>query len=135
MALLKVQVETEKPGTVLVRAKAAPGRELDSRPIAGFYVRRRFEGDTFKINEWHEFSPRWMEFIDTPPPEWMEKIQAREGNRDDLMAKAQFENAKTPEQKLAESMFSMASLMHAQPAEAINQATGKRSTLSLNKVS
>jgi hypothetical protein len=133
MAVLKVQVETEKPGTVLVRAKAAPGREGDSRPIAGFYVRRRYEGDTFKISEWHEFSPRWMEFIDTPPDGWIEKIQAREGSRDDLMAKAQVENSKTPEQRIAESMFSMASLMQQAPAEQINQSTGKRSTLSLNK--
>lgn len=133
MAVLKVQVETEKPGIVLVRAKAAPGREGDSRPIAGFYVRRRYEGDTFKINEWHEFSPRWMEFVDQPPPDWLEKIEAREGSRDDLFAKAQIENAKTPEQKLAESMFSMASMMNAQPSAAINQSTGKRSTLGLNK--
>lgn len=126
MALLKVQVETERPGIVTVRAKAAPGREMDSRPIAGFYVRRRYEGDEFKISTWQEFSPRWMEFVDTPPQDWLDNIKAREGERDDFMAKAAVENAKTPQQRLAETFLSMAQIAAGGgDGGTINQATGK----------
>jgi hypothetical protein len=125
MALLRAQVETERPGIVTVRAKAAPGREMDARPIAGFFVRRRYEGDTFQINDWVEFSPRWMEFIDKPPDGWIEKIQEREKEQLDLMAKAEIENAKTPEQRMAEQFISMAQMASGGVVQTINQATGK----------
>ena len=132
MAVLRVQTETERPGIITVRAKAAPGREMDAKPVAGFFVRRRFEGDTFKINEWHEFSPRWMEFVDNPPQEWLDKINAREQNNQQIQTRAEAENAKTPETRIAETMFSMASVMRNQEGGTINQATGKVSkTLSL----
>lgn len=124
MALLKVQVETERPGIVKVRAKAAPGREGDARPIAGFFVRRRYEGDEFMIADWKEFSPRWMEFVDTPPDGWVEKIKAREGDVDVMARKAEAENAKTPEQRIAAQMLSMANVLN-QEMGSINQATGK----------
>lgn len=88
MALLQLQVETDRPGLVKVRAKAAAGREMDSRPLAGFYIRRRYEGDTFAINDWREFSPRWMEFIEEPPKEWLDAIEKREGVREIVMAEA-----------------------------------------------
>jgi len=133
MAVLQVQVETERNGTVAVRAKAAPGREMDSRPIAGFYVRRRFEGDVFKINDWKEFSPRWMEFVETPPNGWQEQIDAREQANDQALVRAEIENNRSPREQIMSQMFSMASLMGNQPVETINQATGKRGTLKLSE--
>lgn len=125
MAILKVQVETERPGIVTVRAKAAPGREMDARPIAGFFVRRRYAGDTFKINDWTEFSPRWMEFVDTPPEGWIERIKAREGNIELMAQRAEAENAKSAEQRVAEQMLSMAQIAKGGEEQLINQATGK----------
>lgn len=127
MALLKVQVETERPGIVQVRAKAAPGREMDSKPVAGFFVRRRFEGDVFMIAEWHEFSPRWMEFVDPDkvPKDWIEKIESREGNRNFLIAQAERENAKSPRELMAEAFMSMAQAAGGGDVLTINQSTGK----------
>jgi len=127
MAVLQVQVETERPGTVTVRAKAAPGREMDARPIAGFYVRRRFEGETFKINDWHEFSPRWMEFVDDPPADWVEKIKAREGDIELKVQKAEEENALSPRDQIMRQMLSMAQMAQGGETQSINQATGRLS--------
>lgn len=126
MAVLQVQVETERPGTVTVRAKAAPGREMDARPVAGFYVRRRYEGDTFKISDWKEFSPRWMEFVDDPPAEWLEKIKAREGEIELMAAKAEEENSLSPREQVMRQMLSMAQVAAGGgETQTINQSTGK----------
>lgn len=125
MAVLRVQVETERPGIVKVRAKAAPGREMDARPVAGFFVRRRYEGDEFMINDWQEFSPRWMEFVDDPPPEWIEKIKAREGEIELVAKKAAEENALSPREQMLRQMLSMADVMRDRDERSINQATGK----------
>lgn len=125
MTVLRVQVETERPGIVTVRAKAAPGHESDARPIAGFFVRRRYEGDTFKINAWHEFSPRWMEFVDDPPADWIEKIKGREGDIELVARKAAEENALSPRDHLMRQMFSVAQLMSDPDVRTINQASGK----------
>jgi len=127
MAVLQVLLETERPGTVAVRAKAAPGREMDAKPIAGFYVRRRFAGETFKINDWKEFSPRWMEFIDEPPAEWLTKIKAREGDIELMAQKAEEENALSPREQIMRQMLSMAQVAQGGGGETqtINQATGK----------
>lgn len=136
MAVLKVQVETERDGIVRVRALAAPGREMDAKPVAGFFVRRRFEGDEFMLANWHEFSPRWMQFVDKPPQDWLDKINAREQNNLQVQTRSEAENAKTPEQRIAETMFSMASVMKDSDAGTINMASGKVTppkTLSLNK--
>lgn len=111
--VLRAQVETERPGTVKVRAKAAPGHELDARPIGGFYVRRRYEGDVFYIAKPEDFSPRWMEFVDQPPKDWLEKIGIREEQREAFMVRAAEENAKTPDA----AMFSMAEAGRAKPVE------------------
>lgn len=135
MALLQVQTETDRPGKVLVQAKPAPGREMDARPIGGFYIRRRYAGDQFRINDWTEFSPRWMEFIEEPPAEWKEKILAREGDIRLMAEKAAEENVLTPVDLMKREMFSMASMMRPQVEQTLNQATGKvsRETLSLGK--
>lgn len=111
--VLRAQVETEKPGTVRVRAKAAPGHELDARPIGGFYVRRRFAGDEFKIAKPEDFSPRWMEFVDQPPKEWLDKISIREEERGQFMAQSVEENFKPP----AEREFSMAEVGRSKPVQ------------------
>ncbi len=124
--LLRAQVETERPGKVLVRAKAAPGKDGDGRPIGGFYVRRRYAGDEFRINDWQEFSPRWMEFVDEPPKDWIEKIEGREGMRMDLMAEAEVSNAKSPDQRFAEMLLSMSQVANGGGERGtINFATGK----------
>lgn len=126
MAVLQVQVETERPGLVTVRAKAAPGREMDARPVAGFYVRRRFEGDTFKIGDWKDFSPRWMEFVDDPPAEWVERIKAREGDIELMAQKAEEENSLSPREQVMRQMLSMAQVAAGGgETQSINQATGR----------
>jgi hypothetical protein len=126
MAVLQVQLETERAGTVTVRAKAAPGRESDAKAIAGFYVRRRYAGDTFKINSWREFSPRWMEFVDEPPAEWLTQIKAREGEIEVMAQKAEEENALSPRDQIMRQMLSMAQVAAGGgETHSINQATGK----------
>ena len=69
--------EIEKPGTVLVQAVASADRMDDAHPIAGFFVRRRYHGDTFMIASPEEFSPKWMRFVEEPPKEWKEKLSKR----------------------------------------------------------
>lgn len=106
--VLRATTETERPGKILVRAKAAPGRENDAKPVAGFFVRRRYAGDEFRINDWNEFSPRWMEFVDEPPKDWLKKIGLREEDREQFMAKAMEENKLTPQELMQRQVFSMA---------------------------
>ena len=125
MAVLRAQVETERPGIVTVRAKSAPGREMDARPIAGFFVRRRYEGEQFKISDWREFSPRWMEFIDTPPSDWLDNIKVTEGCREDFIAKAELENARSPRERMAEQVFSMLSMMKDREEKVLEHSTGR----------
>ena len=69
-ASVKVETEIEKPGTVMVRAVAHGEAINDGRPVAGFFVRRRYDGDRFLLASPDEFSPTWMRFEDTPPKEW-----------------------------------------------------------------
>jgi hypothetical protein len=71
----QVITETEKPGTVLVRAFANQDRMGDARPIAGFFVRRRYHGDTFLLARPEEFSPTWMRFVNDPPAEWADQLK------------------------------------------------------------
>lgn len=112
----QVIVETEKPGIVRVRAIASPDKQMDARPVAGFFVRRRYHGDIFAIAKWEEFSTRWMEFVDQPPQEWIEKIQAKYGEIPEL-ARAEQEE---PEPKT----FSMGELAK-QPTATMNYSTGQ----------
>lgn len=106
----EVNVIDELPtqGGVLVRAKAAKGHEEDARPIGGFFIRRRYAGDTFRINDWKQFSANWMEFVDEPPQAWLEAMKLDADKKAELMAKAQEEQRETPEQKL---VFAMSQLM------------------------
>jgi hypothetical protein len=80
MQAATVQVMTERPRTgndVLVRAVANESQMSDGKPMAGFFIRRRYHGDTFYIRKASEFSARWMEFIDTPPDAWLASIKNR----------------------------------------------------------
>lgn len=73
---VQVITETENPrGFVLVEAQAHESRMGDGRPIAGFYVQRRYHGQRFRIEKPEEFSPNWMRFVEDPPKEWVEKLK------------------------------------------------------------
>lgn len=76
------------PKGVRVRCLAAKGHEGDARPISGFYIRRRYEGDEFLIPSWEMFSSNWMEFVDEPPAEWLEKLEERDQRKIEVAAKA-----------------------------------------------
>lgn len=137
MAVLRAQVETERPGIVTVRAITPHGKEGDARPVCGFFVRRRYPGDTFQINDWTEFSPKWMEFVDAPPEGWREKIEAKYHEIAIAVAKAEEEDRLSPRERMQREVFSMADLQKGGGEELVmNQATGavsKRSTLRLQK--
>lgn len=136
MAVLRAQVETERPGIVTVRAICPAGKEGDARPVCGFFVRRRYPGDTFQINDWTEFSPVWMEFIDEPPAGWREKIDVKYKERKIAVAKAEAEDQLSPRERMQRDVFSMAELQKNQAELVINQATGAvkpRPTLGLQK--
>lgn len=140
--VLKVHVETERDGIVTVEAfseeavaGASPGVSgkvlADANKPAGFFVRRRYHGDRFKINDWKEFSPKWMRFVDTPPEGWIEQINAREGQRQSSLEAATVEQNKTPLQRIAEAVREPSEVVslaeYGKPADAgtINQATGR----------
>jgi hypothetical protein len=73
---VQVITEIEKPdGRVLVEAIASKERDGDARPIAGFFVRRRYHGDRFRIASPQEFSATWMRFVEEPPKDWQDKIK------------------------------------------------------------
>ena len=75
---IQVVTEIENPNAhVAVKAIAPIDRQDDARPVAGFYVRRRYHGDEFMIEKAEEFSPTWMRFVDTPPDEWIAAIKSR----------------------------------------------------------
>lgn len=81
MQAATVQVMTERPPSqsdVMVRAVAGAGQINDGKPVAGFFMRRRYHGDTFFIQNADEFSTRWMEFVDAPPESWVANIKKRE---------------------------------------------------------
>ncbi len=124
-SVLKVQLETDRPGLVPVRAKPAPGHELDGRPIGGFYIRRRWAGEQFAINDWREFSPRWMEFVDETavPKDWWDKLKIREEERAAFIAKAEDENKKTALDHMRDQTFSM--LQAANPTVVEMDGNGK----------
>jgi len=75
-----VQVMTERPASgtdVLVRAVANGNTSMDGKPLAGFFTRRRYQGDTFFIQKPEEFSAKWMEFAEDPPTSWLATIKRR----------------------------------------------------------
>lgn len=76
-ASVQVQTEIEKPGFVMVCAIAHGERMNDGRPVAGFFVRRRYEGDRFMLADPSEFSPVWMRFEDPIPKEWEAPLKKR----------------------------------------------------------
>jgi hypothetical protein len=110
---------------VRVRCLAAKGHEGDARPISGFYVRRRYEGDEFMIPNWEMFSSNWMEFAEEPPADWREKIEARDQRKLEIAAKA----AEKHEQPRAEDlMFAMSQMLARQIGRNPNEfdhASGK----------
>jgi hypothetical protein len=76
--VVQVQTEVENPnGRIAVKAVAPAERMDDGRPVAGFYVRRRYHGDEFMIEKAADFSPKWMRFVDTPPEDWVTTIKSR----------------------------------------------------------
>jgi hypothetical protein len=74
--LVTTKTEIEKPGVVLVQAFAPPTKAEDAKPVCGFFVRRRFHGQQFLLAKPEEFSANWMQFAETPPKEWIEKLRA-----------------------------------------------------------
>ncbi len=133
---LTAQVEVERPGVVKVRARPPSGRENDSRPVCGFYVRRRYADDEFMIGSWADFSPRWMEFVNVEdvPADWLDKIEAREKERERVAADAMIENNLTPTQKMAAQLMSMAQVANGGgEIGEINHSTGKVTTITKKK--
>lgn len=117
----------DPPGIITVRAKAPGNRTNDAKPLAGFiYGRRRYAGETFRLNDWKQFSPRWMEFVDEPPADWLQNIQQRESTTLDYVAKAKAEESKSPAQRQFETMFSMLEMQQkANHAGRFDPSTGK----------
>lgn len=101
-----------------VRVIAAKGREGDARPIGGFYLRRRYEGEEFVIPSWEMFSSNWMEFVGEPPADWIEKIEAREQKKLEF---AQAEAAKPKTTGAENLMFAMSEMM----ARAVGRTPGE----------
>lgn len=78
MQSAQVVVETERAATVhdvLVRALASTGKLNDGKPVAGFLLRRRYHGDVFALQHPKEFTPNWMEFVESPPESWVKEIR------------------------------------------------------------
>lgn len=116
-ASVQVVTETEKPGLVMVRAVATGERAKDGRPVAGFFVRRRYDGDRFMIAKPEEFSANWMRFEDQPPKEWVSIIKKRTGvDAEDLMYQP-------PPDPVRANPFPQQSLLHMQTAGS-NQMDG-----------
>lgn len=122
-ASARVEVQTEVDGgKVRVRAIAPNGRINDARPVAGFFIRRRYHGEEFLIASWDQFYPSWMEFVDQPPEEWKSKIQKAKDARDHSL-----EQIKAHDQIMRERMqqtVSMGELLH-QPGSQMDTATGQ----------
>lgn len=114
---VKVELVSKRQGTVLVRAKPPGGRLNDAKPVCGFDgFARRYVGETFLIEKWQDFSPRWMEFVASPakdapvidPPEgWAEHINLREQQLGQQIAQAKRENAQSVKEQQFAAMFSM----------------------------
>jgi hypothetical protein len=125
----QVQVISERPGKVLVRAKPLSGRENDARPVCGFDgAKRRYAGELFRINTPQEFSPRWMDFVDgagnvvDPPEDWRAAIETRKAQLAEIVAQSrqpQLEALLT--QKLADvsAQFSMAQMQAQQSTKGL----------------
>lgn len=101
-AQVVVQTERDRSQTdVLVRAIADQSRMNDGRPVAGFYVRRRYHGDTFYIQKAEEFSARWMEFVGEPPAKWLPIIKK---NYPDFEGGSRFEDEREAAQREPSTM-------------------------------
>jgi len=114
----QVQLVTEVPGRVLVRAKPPGGRLNDAKPLCGFFTIRRYAGETFRINSWQEFSPRWMEFVDPMPEDWGPHIEARERDLATFIENAKRENSRTAQQQQLSTVFSMFEMQQRQSGAA-----------------
>lgn len=81
--MAKVEVVTEYPGIVPVRAIESREGLLREKSACGFYGTKKYPGDVFKINKPEDFSPRWMEFVEPEnlPDGWQEIIDRRERDR------------------------------------------------------
>lgn len=93
---------------VRVRAKAAKGHEGDARPVGGFFIKRRYEGDEFVITKPEQFSSVWMEFVDEPPKAWLNAMKVNEENKARLMAKAREDQANNAAESF---MFAMSQVL------------------------
>ncbi len=79
--MIKVDAKTmteREDGIVEVEAIASAEAIGDGKPVAGFYVRRRFHRERFLIAKPEDFSPTWMRFVDVPPGDWEGKIRSNE---------------------------------------------------------
>lgn len=112
-AQIDVLTELPSPGgvRVRVRAKAAKGHETDARPVGGFFVVRRYEGDEFYLTDWRQFSRNWMEFVEPPPKEWIDAMKLAEDQKAELMAKKEIEQKRSPEELL---VFALSQAMRQQ---------------------
>lgn len=124
----EVNVIDELPvkGTaVRVRAKAAKGHEEDARPIGGFFVRRRYAGDEFYINDWKQFSANWMEFVDEPPQAWLDAMKVDAERKADLMAQQQQAEQKAADDKLVFAMSQLISRTMGRAPEEFDHSSGR----------
>ena|SRR5688572_6857687 len=125
----QVVVTSERQGTVLVRAKPLSGREGDAKPLCGFDgARRRYAGEIFRISVQEEFSPRWMDFVDSsgkvidPPEAWKEHVAKRTAELEELIVSSrtpQLEALRKQNTELAQQ-FSMAQVQARENGSKLN---------------
>jgi hypothetical protein len=104
----QINVISDVPGSVTVRAVAPTERMNDARPLAGFYIRRRYHNDEFALSDWRQFSKRWMEFVDEPPEDWVKAMELDEVQKAELMAKAIEEDKQAKAEPL---MFALSQML------------------------
>ena len=116
----QVHVLNDLPGKVTVRAKPPGGRINDAKPLCGYFAfRRRYAGETFQINTWQEFSPRWMEFVEEPPADWKPQIEAKEKALAEFIEVAKRENARSQREQQVNDVFSMFQMQQRQGTNAV----------------
>lgn len=138
---VEVRTVIDLPGEVTVMAIAHKDRLLDAKPIAGHYLRRRYHGDRFQIQNADQFSPTWMRLVDEPPSDWLPTIKKKvESSIDpeiramelyDLMAADNADQYLTPRQlaeKKARAMsrtFAPSELQDERPSKEMDYSNGQ----------
>lgn len=124
-----ISVLTELPSSggrrVKVRAKATLERTGDAHPVAGFFVIRRYDGDEFHLNDWKQFSSRWMEFVDEPPQEWLDAMDLNEKEKAALMAKQREEEKNSTGEAMVFAMSQALGRMMGRPPTEFDHSSGR----------